>query len=149
MTLWRTKNISRPLLCRWFKQEISRTKGAILLVRYSLEELSINKIKTLCQIICSLKFLCLIQPVASNNLILTTVLGLPSSFPGVFSCEDEIAHCQIFTFSHLTNATRDKFYLICLLFYVMNSLQLKGIIRTKIVLCLKLDTIWEWNIGHL
>ena len=105
---------------------------------------AINKtLKRLCQIICSLKFLCLIQRVASNNLILTTVLGLLSRFPGVFSCEDEIAHCQIFTFSHLTNATRDKFYLIRLLFYMMNSLQLKGIIRTKIVLCLKLDTIWE------
>lgn len=111
---------------------------------------AINKtLKTLCQIICSLKLFYLIQPVASNILILTTVLSLPSRFPGVFSCEDEIAHCQIFTFSHLRNATRDKFYLICLLFYMMNSLQLKGIIRTKIVLCLKLDAIWEWNIGHL
>lgn len=105
---------------------------------------AINKtLKTLCQIICSLKLFCLIQPVASNILILTTVLGLLSRFPGVFSCEDETAHCQIFTFSHLTNATLDIFYLICLLFYMMNSLQLKGIIRTKVVLCLKLDAIWE------
>ena len=150
MTLWRTKNITRPFLCRWFKQEISGTKTSNLMIRYSLEELSIKPSRRCAKLFAVSSYSVLFcQPVASNVLILTTILGLPSRFPGVFSCEDKIAHCQIFTFSHLTNATQDRFYLICSLFYMMNSLQLNGIIRTKIVLCTKLDAIWEWNISHL